>query len=196
MSGESDKPDETFLSRWARRKAAVRAEEQTAASASVQAPEEEEEAVDPATLPPIESLTAESDFSVFMKKGVPAALRMAALRKLWLTEPSVVNYKPLVDYDWDFNAPGYGELLPTDDIEKFARTVFEGTRREDAPQENAVPADPSSEPPQIAAAPPAEEPLNDHGIAAGADQTVQPAEQVSVHSSFPPRRRHGGALPS
>ncbi|MFN3402199.1 MAG: DUF3306 domain-containing protein, partial [Ferrovibrio sp.] len=113
-----DDGGEGFLSRWSKRKAEVRQQEQTPAAAEpAPLPEaEEEEEIDLATLPSIDSLTVESDFSVFLKKGVPLAMRNAALRKLWLTEPSVVNYKALVEYNWDFTAPGYGELLPTDNI--------------------------------------------------------------------------------
>jgi N-acetylglucosamine kinase-like BadF-type ATPase len=38
-------------------------------------------------LPAIDSLTAESDFTVFMAPDVPAPVRAAALRKLWRTNP-------------------------------------------------------------------------------------------------------------
>lgn len=40
-----------------------------------------------AELPSIASLTADSDFTVFMAPDVPAAVRAAALRKLWRTNP-------------------------------------------------------------------------------------------------------------
>lgn len=38
-------------------------------------------------LPTIESLTVDSDFTVFMQPGVDTALRTAALRKLWRLNP-------------------------------------------------------------------------------------------------------------
>jgi hypothetical protein len=39
------------------------------------------------TLPSIESLAVTSDYTVFMRPGVPMALRNAALRKLWRINP-------------------------------------------------------------------------------------------------------------
>lgn len=50
----------------------------------------------------LETLTYESDFSVFLKKGVPAALKNAALRKLWASNPVLANVDGLNDYDQDF----------------------------------------------------------------------------------------------
>ncbi|QDO99492.1 DUF3306 domain-containing protein [Ferrovibrio terrae] len=207
MTAGRDKPDDLategegsgFLSRWSRRKAEVREQErvQPPASDSAEpavAPEAEAE-FDPATLPPIDSLTAESDFSVFLKKGVPTALRTAALRKLWVTEPSVVNYKALVEYNWDFTAPGYGELLPTDDVAKMAKHIFSGfsqePKPEDAPQQSEI--DPGQQPqdPQQALPAPEEQPV--------AEIQGEPAraEPVADAPAAPaPRRRHGGALPS
>jgi Protein of unknown function (DUF3306) len=50
-------------------------------------------------LPDIETLTYESDFSVFMREGVPEFLRRQALRKLWLSDPILANLDGLNDYD-------------------------------------------------------------------------------------------------
>lgn len=68
---------ESFLERWSR----LKKEAATASLPTVEA----NPAVDtemPA-LPPIESLTPESDFSVFMQPRVPSELRQAALKKLF-----------------------------------------------------------------------------------------------------------------
>jgi len=197
-----DEGGEGFLSRWSKRKAEVRQQEQTpAATEAAPLPAAEEEEIDLATLPSIESLTAESDFSVFLKKGVPLALRNAALRKLWLTEPSVVNYKALVEYNWDFTAPGYGELLPTDNIAKMAQQVFSGfsqtPKPEETPQAEAAedptpqPALPAPEEDAIAAVRTSEQPIQGEPAPEPAHKSVSepPADP-------PPRRRHGGALPS
>ncbi len=51
-------------------------------------------------LPPIESLGKNSDFSVFMKQGVPEKLQRLALRKLWRLTASVPD--GLDDYDEDY----------------------------------------------------------------------------------------------
>jgi len=180
----------SFLSRWSRRKAEAREAQAAPSVAEPPAVEPmEEEVFDPATLPSIDDLTAESDFSLFLKKGVPPALRAAALRKLWLVEPSVVNYQPLVEYNWDFTAPGYGELLPTDDIAKMAQQVFSGfsqaPKRVETEASAEVPASPEALPA------PEEQPLV-------AQQDVTPAPEPEAQPSEQPlpRRRHGGALPS
>lgn len=39
-------------------------------------------------LPPMESLTLASDFTVFMQPGVPKAVQASALRKLWRLDPA------------------------------------------------------------------------------------------------------------
>lgn len=201
MTAGRDKPDDLpveddgsgFLSRWSRRKAEVREQERTPKPASeslepVVEPETEVE-FDPATLPSIDSLTADSDFSVFLKKGVPSALRNAALRKLWVTEPSVVNYQALVEYNWDFTAPGYGDLLPTDDVAKIAKHIFSGFSQEPKPEDMPAGEQPvESESQQALPAP--EETLAADAALAQPEVGPQPEEQPL------PRRRHGGALPS
>ncbi len=51
-------------------------------------------------LPPIESLGKNSDYSVFLKQGVPEKLQRLALRKLWRFTASVPD--GLDDYDEDY----------------------------------------------------------------------------------------------
>jgi hypothetical protein len=197
-AGERDKPGDGdgeaggFLSRWSRRKIeARRPDEPQAQTGPADAVQDAEAAIDPATLPPIESLTAESDFSIFLKKGVPPALRAAALRRLWLVEPSVVNYQPLVEYNWDFTAPGYGELLPTDDVARMAQRVFSGFSQQPK----------AEEPPGIEAGnetgPPALPPPDETAVAdLQPSATAAEPEPDGEAEVAPPRRRHGGALPS
>lgn len=194
-----DEGGEGFLSRWSKRKAEVRQQEQkpVADVAAPPAAEQQQEEIDLATLPSIESLTVDSDFSVFLKKGVPLALRNAALRKLWLTEPSVVNYKALVEYNWDFTAPGYGDLLPTDNIAKMAQQVFSGFSQTPA-SDTAAPAEPAEAPAPQQSLPAPEEP------AIAATPIAGPAVEEKLVAEAPAeaesaqilRRRHGGALPS
>jgi hypothetical protein len=96
--------DETFLSRWSRLKqgerkgevAPVRKEEASTPNA---AEEKKDETLE---LPSVESLTKDSDFSVFMKAGVPDALRNRALRKLWETDPPLYAHDGLTDYGADY----------------------------------------------------------------------------------------------
>lgn len=101
-----------FLSRWSERKRqageAVR-QEQDESSAGRGEPVEgaraagvEVEPVDPATLPDIDSLAADSDFTVFMQAGVPEALKQRALRRLWQVDPAFNVICPLDDYNLDY----------------------------------------------------------------------------------------------
>ncbi len=53
-------------------------------------------------LPEIESLEKESDYTVFLKDGVPEKLRRLALRKLWSSNPLFGFRDGLNDYDEDF----------------------------------------------------------------------------------------------
>ncbi len=50
----------------------------------------------------LESLNDSSDFSVFMKDGVPDALKRKAYRILWRTNPVLANVDGLNDYDENF----------------------------------------------------------------------------------------------
>ncbi len=66
-----------------------------------------------AALPPIEELTAGSDFKPFLDRRVPAMLRRAALRKLWASDPIFANLDGLNDYDDDFRTLGVGQVVRT-----------------------------------------------------------------------------------
>jgi len=106
------------LSRWSQRKAAARRgeicdDEEVAPARSERAPAPPEPAAaaepavepeaDAPALPSIDELDAQSDYSVFLAKNVPEALRRAALRKLWASDPVFANLDGLNDYDEDFN---------------------------------------------------------------------------------------------
>jgi hypothetical protein len=112
------------LNRWSQRKLAARrgvtvedAEEARrddqpvtpAGQVPAAAPADAEPAAEPAegeekpVLPPIDELTAESDYTVFLGKNVPQALKNAALRKLWLSDPVLANLDRLNDYDEDYS---------------------------------------------------------------------------------------------
>src|SRR5512132_1369121 len=108
---------ENFITRWSRRKreaaqdadatkAAVapaptaesahpdegRRKETDAAPADGGALEPSEVAFDPTTLPPIETITADSDIRAFLAPGVPAELTRAALRRAWATDPKIRDF--------------------------------------------------------------------------------------------------------
>ncbi len=112
--------DKGRLARWAQRKEAARrrrggaapdlAEESAAVPATTAAPvgtaiSESEDAGQLAPdldLPDVETLTEGSDFTVFMKDGVPAKLRRLALRKLWASDPVFNVIDEMVEYGEDY----------------------------------------------------------------------------------------------
>ena len=144
---------ENFFTRWSRRKRkAAEDAEATRSSGAVDAasegahPNEDqreggdaprarggasdrpESAPDPTKLPPIETITAESDIRAFLAPGVPPELTRAALRRAWAADPKIRDFVGLADYDWDFNAPGamtgFGSLEMTDELrQQIARMV-------------------------------------------------------------------------
>ena len=54
------------------------------------------------SLPDIDSLTVESDFTQFLRKEVPKTLQRRALRKLWTSDPVFACLDGLNDYEEDF----------------------------------------------------------------------------------------------
>jgi hypothetical protein len=138
---------ENFITRWSRRKreAAEGAEvtkssiapdaaaesappsedprqERDALPASGGAPQPLEAAFDPAKLPPIETITAESDIRAFLAPGVPPELTRAALRRVWSADPNIRDFIGLSENSWDFNAPGamagFGPLEMTEELRR------------------------------------------------------------------------------
>lgn len=146
-----DEP-EGFLSRWSRLKREAREEsppplpvaepDETSVPVEEDAPADSAEPVfDPASLPPVESLGADSDYTAFLAPEVPQAIRIQALRKAWVSDPVIANFRGFAEYDWDCNAPGYGALLPTDRILDMVDSVLgkEEAEEEEAPAEEETP---------------------------------------------------------
>lgn len=71
-----------------------------------------------AELPDIDSLDKDSDYTAFMRDGVPEHLRRLALRKLWLSSPVHSIIDGLDDYDDDFT------LQFTDAVTKNVKSSF------------------------------------------------------------------------
>jgi len=107
-----------FLSRWSRRKAASRATPAAAAAppaagvvpakGGTQSPDQANAQPSakepPAPLPPVESLTLESDFTPFMRSGVDPFMRQQALRTLF-RDPRFNIQDGLDVYIADFSQP-------------------------------------------------------------------------------------------
>lgn len=82
-----------------------------------------------AALPPIESITAETDIRVFLRQGVPDFLRKAALRRVWVLDPMIRDYvDPAREYAYDWNTPGgvpgSGQLLPSDNVGRLLDEII------------------------------------------------------------------------
>lgn len=197
-----------FLRRWSERKLAAKAEPQKADPIEAAEDAAPVEPFDPASLPSIESLTADSDYTAFLRPGVPTALTNAALRQAWLSDPLISTFKEMADYDWDFNAPGYGALLPTDDVQALLSRVINRPEPEPEPKpEPAVAlaqAPEAEDPTEIFVAPPVAE----VGFEAAPESEIAAAQHDENYKDLPEdlyieapapmlrRPRHGGALPS
>ena len=130
---------EAFLSRWSRLK------QEQAREAPL--PEEKKEAPAP-VLPPVESLTPDSDFAPFMHPKVGDALRRVALKKLF-ADPHFNVPDPYEAYsgDWTGGDPISEELLKT---LNQARTVLfreeeEQKKKKDAEAQAAAADKPEEE---------------------------------------------------
>ncbi len=141
-------PKNGFIERWSLRKRTARqprAEEghadQTAQAPTAAVPEVEppagppsEAAGDPevvAQLPDLDSLDDASDFSVFLKEGVPDVIRRKALRKLWRVNPVLACLDGLNDYDEDYTV--------SEALVKGLKTVYETSKRYLDEDETAAP---------------------------------------------------------
>lgn len=131
-----------FLSRWSRRK--LHADEtpsdvQVFQTREPRRPDQPPAEAEPhegeitleelASLPGPEELTAASDITGFLRKGVPLALRNRALRRAWAIDPAIRDFVgDARDYAWDWNTPGgvpvSGPLPATMDVKKMVRDIF------------------------------------------------------------------------
>jgi Protein of unknown function (DUF3306) len=120
--------NDDFLSRWSRRKRGLPSAEKPAPAPEVLL-EQGLSAEEVAALPSLDSLGPDSDMLAFLQKGVPTALRNAALRKAWALDPKIRDYvSEALDYAYDWNVPGgvpgNGPLLASDDIAGTVERLF------------------------------------------------------------------------
>jgi hypothetical protein len=173
MSGNGYDEQEGFLTRWSRRKArSLRGEElpepadddddsapaaeetpdgtPAVADEAVTVPDEETAGTSPDALPELpslDSLSADSDYSAFMGKGVPANLKQKALRKLFHSDKFNVR-DGLDDYDLDFSNPEpLGDIITAEmryrverELERLAGLDEDEEIPEDSPAVAAVDA--------------------------------------------------------
>jgi len=195
-----------FLSRWSERKRHPETEKpapgeeetsvQPAAPATGSPPTEAAEPFDPASLPSLESITANSDIRAFLQRGVPAELTRAALRRAWSADPAIRDFVGLSENAWDFNKPdsipGFGSLS-REEVKRVV-TQFLGAAQET--EGRAVP-EASGKGEEI---PAQEEAISKSDSDADTSAESEAARDVALQQDEPinpprPTRRHGGALP-
>jgi hypothetical protein len=180
-----------FLTRWSRRK---REREPPPEQAPDPPPDQPQAAavpdlpeIDLSLLPRIEDLRLDSDVSLFLRPGIPSALRSAALRRMWSLDPAIRDFIGPADYAWDYNNPAG---MPPG----FSLEIGEGVRKllaqaigepdEDAPKPVAAEA-------QADAVLPEEPP----GLVAETVPALPEPTEPEAEAELP-RRRHGGAMPA
>jgi hypothetical protein len=208
--------DEEFLKRWSRRKQESKAAEQapsppgqTAAASPKTAEVASEPEIDLSKLPSIDSITAATDITEFLRKGIPAELSRAALRRAWAADPAIRDFVGLAENAWDFTdpdtIPGFGTLQGTpEQIGAMVERVIGGVRDAaeklaELPEKEQERAKADQE--RISAT----ESLPDEAKSATqlSDLSAEPVAAAQPEASdekggvMPAQRRaHGGALPS
>jgi len=174
----------SFISRWSRRKRATKEEDESPSTADRQPPPSEAVAAAPAEpggpagdtagdaiadLPDVETLDESSDFTAFLREGVPDGLRRQALRRLWRLNPVFANVDGLNDYDEDFtNAATVVEGLKS--AYRAGRGFVDEAAEGDAPTEPAG-TEAAAAPPETESAPARDE----KPAAKAAEQTAEEA---------------------
>ena len=211
-------PD-NFLSRWSRRKQEAgegKEKEKNETGEPLAAPAPENQQAKPAapgaapspefdveSLPPIESISAETDITAFMRTGVSETLKHAALRRAWSSDPAIRNFVGLNENFWDAagpdGIPGFGDLDPNLDVRRMVSELFGEAPRQDASLHSEadkvadstlpIPNQPKvADPPQPDVATAEVIPQRNENAAA---QTESP--EPAPEKKF--ARRHGGAMP-
>lgn len=210
--------DRGFLGRWSRlKRSETKAEPEAVeidpgptnmehAAPNQDAPDIE---IAPEDLPKVEDLTAESDISAFLQKGVPNALRAAALRRAWSLDPAIRDHVGPSEYAWDFNdpssIPGFGGATTEGEISRALRSLTDTRKMPDAEPSSAAlpPADESRDatPPEAGATGESEDAKSPEGSTpTDAEDEIAASKPPASSDAVEPDariagRRHGGAIP-
>jgi hypothetical protein len=216
--------EEEFLARWSRRKREARAGDDAVAPARPTEPlspaaplrtaEDPANAeVDLSSLPSIDSITAATDVTAFLRQGIPQDLRRAALRRAWASDPTIRDFVGLAENAWDFNdphaMPGFGPLDYSDEqLGALVDRIVRGVRGAADSLATAIPeqkdASPSADSNHelesraseaAADLSPAAEISSDEPPSALAAVQPEAARGVESDRTSPRRRTHGSALP-
>jgi len=198
---------ENFFDRWSRRKqravdepAQVKAKD-AAAVPSPEAKEAAEPVFDPASLPSLDSITADTDIAVFLKPGVPSALKHAALRRAWSADPQIRDFIGLVENGWNWNdpvgVPGFGPMPAGEDIGRLLAQAMGTLPPEPVVARNVTAAQVNSAPPQALPSPKQNLAAKDSASIPPDEIAAAPQTESGEHENAPlvRPRGHGGALP-
>lgn len=191
--------DKGFLSRWSHRKRTANVSARSEAPVS-EADEgqknegqkndgvppsskgvaESVEEFDLPTLPSLELISATTDVTGFLRKGVPLALSREALRRAWIADPTIRTFVGLAENAWDFNdpdaMPGFGPLDYTpDQLRDLVAKIVGGVRH--ATDDIAGPAAPHPETDPV----PSGE-ADRHELPEGADVPAAGAGQIACEA--------------
>jgi hypothetical protein len=150
---------------------------------------------DVSSLPPIEAIGADTDISAFLQKGVPSALRHAALRRVWSADPAIRDFIGPNENFWDAagpdGIPGFGDLDPNLDVKRMVSELFGEIEPAKAKPETSEFTDASGSSAEISETPSPSDDTPSHQIENAAPQqtTSEPAPAKKI------TRRHGGAMP-
>jgi len=199
--------EEEFLARWSRRKresqphAPLAETARPAGGAPVPSlAAEDEPEVDLGSLPSIDAITAGTNITAFLRKGIPQELMHAALRRAWTTDPAIRDFVGLAENAWDFNdpnaMPGFGPLdCSQAELAAWVDRIVGGLRN--GAEALADSSTQLQEPSDV----PDADVVHSAVLTEGPDEAV-PAEIATPIASQPAaeadtvrRRTHGGALP-
>jgi hypothetical protein len=162
-------------------------------------------------LPPLDSITAQTDIRPFLAPGVPVEVARAALRRVWAVDPAIRDHIGLAENSWDFNAPGsipgFGSLEMTDELRQAVDRMLQRAPQEPKVAEEARPirssqAEGESTAPSAEAAPSTLSQRVEESHECDGTQQLQAAEigpppeveKAKVTQSVS-CKRHDGALP-
>ena len=166
----------------------------------------------PPALPSLDDVSGSKDIAAFFARHVPEELRLAALRKAWVSDPAISGFIEMAENQWDFNSPGgalaagFGAMPAGFDVAKLADQIM-GIKPEPAIAEAAGADTP---PPQVKIASQetapsetsvsAQQQITGEAVAItpaaeSHSAVIPPAVMVPPLPPAPPLRRHGGALP-
>ena len=159
MNDQLENDGEGFMARWSRKKTEERLRQFDPNAENVKKEDvallreetadgkDNEERTPIDDLPDIDNLNKDSDYTPFLKDGVPKKLKRLALRKLWMSDPAFGVVDGLDDYAEDFSAigivaqeiltnykPGKGMIDPDEPKEEIAEGKGTSEPEEDTPE--------------------------------------------------------------